>query len=480
MRLSTPSAHRIVFQMNALFFLFNAFFLTLVAFPAGAGQDTVDPDYKHASPEAMERWYDLKFGLRIHWGIYSIWADGPESWPLTKHGLAWQGKYHELYKTWNPAGFNADEWMEMMRRDGLKFFVFTTKHHDGFSMYDTKTKVVKRMIYSGPNAGKIEHCDLHYSIMETPFKRDVVKELCDSARAHGIAPGLYFSHIDWYDADFRVDQWHPERDKDYTRESDPEGWERMAKRHREQLREILSDYGPISEVSLDMNLPDAFWPDMKETIKMARSIQPDCLFRNRGIGAYGDYHTPENWIPTSEKSTESPLPWQVIYGLGRYMSYDPSPAFYKSGNWIVNKLVDITAKGGLFMVGIGPDGNGRFHPKAIEALDYAGAWLRVNGEAIYATRPWTRWGEGENIRFTRSKNGNTVYAIALRWPGKTLALESIAPKEGLIVHALGHDAPLKWHKNKKNGIRVVLPAEWKDENKRPCKQAYAFKFEGMK
>jgi len=470
--------------MKALLFLFMSSCLVLMAFPARAGQDTVDPDYKHASPEAMERWYDLKFGLRIHWGIYSIWADGPESWPLTKHDLAWQGKYHDLYKTWNPTGFNADEWMEMMQRDGLKFFVFTTKHHDGFSMYDTKTKVVKRFAYSGPNAGKVEDCDLHYSIMETPFKRDVVKELCDSARTHGIAPGLYFSHIDWYDADFRIDQWHPERDKDYTLESDPEGWARMARRHREQLREILTNYGPISEVSLDMSLPDAFWPDMKETIKMARSIQPDCLFRNRGIGAYGDYHTPENWIPKTEKSEESPLPWQVIYGLGRYMSYDPDAAKYKSGEWIVSKLVDITAKGGLFMVGIGPDGNGKFHPKAIEALDYAGAWLRVNGEAIYATRPWMRWREGEDIRFTRSKDGRTVYAIALQWPDKTLTktltLESIAPKEGLTVHVLGREAPLKWAKNKKNGIRINLPAEWQDEAKRPCKQAYVFKCEGIK
>lgn len=135
--------------MKASLFLFTSFGLALMVFCAGAGQKNVDPDYQHASPEAMERWYDLKFGLRIHWGVYSIWADGPESWPLTKHDLAWQGRYHELYKTWPPAGFNADEWMEMMKRDGLKFFVFTTRHHDGFSMYVTKTKVAKRFAYSG-------------------------------------------------------------------------------------------------------------------------------------------------------------------------------------------------------------------------------------------------------------------------------------------------------------------------------------------
>ena len=356
-------------------------------------QTHTEPDYEHPSARAMDRWNDLKFGLRIHWGIYSIDPVGPESWPLTRQDLKFQKRYHELYKTWNPVGFDADEWMALMKRAGLEFFVFTTKHHEGFCMYDTKTRVVKRFSLDAPD--KLEACDLAYSIMETPFKRDVVKELTDAARRAGIAPGLYFSHIDWYDADFRIDEWHPQRDASYVPENAREGWARMAARHREQLCEILTKYGPLTEVSLDMSMPDPFWPEMVETIKIARRLQPNCLFRNRGIGPYGDYHTPEGWIPDSPKSKESPLPWQVIYPLARWMSYDPDASQYKPGSWIVECLVDTVAKGGRFMVGFGPDRDGRFHPKAIEAVAYAGKWLEVNGEAIYRTRPWTYWKDGD-------------------------------------------------------------------------------------
>ena len=136
----------------------------------------VESDYRHPSPEALERWYDLKYGFRIHWGLYAVKPVGPESWPLTSNGLDFMAWYHQQYQTWNPTGFDAKAWIAFMQRGGMKFFVFTAKHHEGFCMFDTATRVKKRFVYTGPNAGSIEDVDLAYSIMETPFKVEVEKE----------------------------------------------------------------------------------------------------------------------------------------------------------------------------------------------------------------------------------------------------------------------------------------------------------------
>jgi alpha-L-fucosidase len=448
--------------------------------PARAADwDKVDPAYKHASSEAYERWRDLKYGLRIHWGIYSL-LGAEASWPVLKMPNEKKQEYFDLYKKFNPTEFDASKWMGLFERCGLRFFAFTAKHHDGFSMFDTKARVKRRVNWVAPGGPKIEECDLAYSIMEGPFRRDIVKELTDAAHQRGIACDLYFSHIDWFDADFRFDQWNPFRDKGYTPQSDPEGYARFARRHREQIRELLANYGKVDMLCLDMQLPGFCWPDVKETVLMARRLQPDVLLRERGIGAYGDYTTPENWIPASPGLTDQRVdrPWMVIHTLSGQFAYDPDGSRYKSGEWIVANLIDIVAKGGNFMVSIGPDGKGLFHPEAVKRLEYAGDWLKVNGEAIYGTRPWAKHKEGESIRFTRNKDGRCVYAISLGWPGKALRLKSLRARDGSEVHLLGVSQPLKWRNDPVEGLTIELPDELQAEERRPCKQAYAFRIEG--
>jgi len=230
-------------------------------------------------------------------------------------------------------------------------------------------------------------------------------------------------------------------------------------------------------VCLDQWLGPDVWPQLRETMKQLRKLQSDVMFRARGIGNYGDYYTPEGFVPGARENTT--MPWMVIYQLGGMWSYQPDAAKYKGALWIVTNLVDVVAKGGNFMVGIGPDARGKFHPKAIEALEQTGAWLRVNGEAIYNTRPRPDdlWKEGENIRFSRTKDHRFVYAFCLQWPGQNLTLNSVRAKRGSSISLLGFNEPLQWTQDRAGGLIIRFPVAMDEQVRRRPSLAYALKIE---
>jgi len=451
------------------------------------------PEYRWASDAAYERFRDIKYGVRLHWGLYSILGGPNESWPFLKMDFPERQRYQAMYKTWNPQGFNANEWMDLFAGCGMKMFAFTSKHHEGFSMFDTHTRVRRRANWTAPGGPAMEDCDLAYSIMETPFRRDIVRELCDAAHKRDIKIDLYFSHPDWYDADFRPYCFHPlqvpssdiltgvhqearQRLGDravIVPDPTPEEVNRMMARHRAQLTELLTRYGTIDMLCLDMWLGPKVWPQLRETILQLRKLQPDVMLRARGIGNYGDYYTPEGFVPGDKGNTDAP--WFVIYPLGSSFSYERVAENHKGAAWVVRNLIDSVAKGGNFMVGIGPDGDGRFHPTAVSQLKEAGEWLKVNGAGIYATRPREAdlWSEGADIRFTRTKDNKTVYAFALTWPGEKLVLRSVRPADGSVIQMLGTNMPLKWTRQDA-GVEVEIPAGLQDESRRPCRFAWGF------
>jgi alpha-L-fucosidase len=472
-----------------------------VLLPDSYVEQTPIADYHWASSSAYEAFKDMKFGIRIHWGIYSIWHRGAESWPYLPMSFEDRQNYNNLYKTWNPAGFDATAWMDDFKQSGLKFFTFTSKHHEGFCMFDTKTRVRNRVNYIAAGGPKLESCDLAYSIMETPFRRDIVKELCDAAHRQDIKIDLYFSHPDWYDADFRPyvthplqipssRQWQTQNDFNFTQKRlgdhaimvpDPKKVEekRLVERHRAQLLELLTNYGKIDMLCLDMWLGPRIWPEMRKTLLMMRELQPDVMLRNRGIGNYGDYYTPERVVPGTTANSDKP--WFTIYPLGTDFSYDPDAANYKGTKWIVHNLADCVAKGGGFEIGVGPSAHGEFHPEAIRQMKGAGAWLKINGEAIYGTRPraGTLWSEGETIRYTRSKDGRFVYAILTEWPGRQVTLKSVRPIVHTDVTLLGTNQKLPWSVDAVQGTTIALSENLQQPSNRPCEHAWVLRFEAM-
>jgi alpha-L-fucosidase len=472
---------------------------------SGYIEDTPIPEYTWAPDEAYEAFLDMKFGIRLHWGLYSILQLQKESWPFLTMSLSERQAYQQLHKTWNPVGFDAEEWTDFFSDSGARMFSFTSKHHDGFSMFDTKTKVTKRANWTAPGGPAIEDAGVAYSIMETPFKRDVVKELCEAAHKKKLKVDLYFSHPDWYDADFRPYNYHPLQvpdaatlavlGKDRRPEMDhpekrfgksglvivpdpsPEEVNRMMKRHRAQLEELLTRYGKIDMVCLDQWLGPTVWPQLRETLLHLRKLRPDVMFRGRGIGNYADYYTPEGFVPGSKENSDTP--WFVIYPLAGSFSYDPDAEKYKGSEWIIKNLIDSVAKGGNFMVGIGPDGNGKFHPKAVEQLLEAGRWLKVNGEGIYATRAreGDLWKEGDQVRFTRSKNNKTVYAFTFQWPQDQLVLRTVKPRKHAKIFLLGSHEPLKWDYNSSGELVIEVPAALKASLSSSQQLAYGFRID---
>ena len=466
--------------------------------------DPVD-EYSWAPDKAYEDFQDMKFGIRLHWGVYSI-IQQEASWPFISMPLTKRHAYQELYKSWNPTGFDAEEWTDFFVDSGAKMFSFTAKHHDGFSMFDTKTRVKSHANFLAPGGPKTEDCDVAYSIMETPFNRDVVKELCDAAHKKGLKIDLYFSHPDWYDADFRPYNYHPlqvpdsatlavtgkdrspedmeEPDERYGESGlitvpnpDPQEVNRMMKRHRAQLEELITRYGTIDMVCFDQWLGPTVWPQLRETLLHLRKIRPNVMYRARGIGNYGDYYTPEGFVPGSKENSD--VPWFVIYPLAEIFAYEPRGDMYKGSKWIVHNLINSVSMGGNFMAAIGPDGNGKFHPKAIEQLRQTGAWLRINGEGIYATRAREEelWKEGEQVRFTRSKDNKTVYAFSLEWPGSQLVLKTVKPKRRSKIYLMGNNTPLKWIYDTSKGLVIEFPSELEFKIPKAGQLAYGFKIE---
>ena len=440
----------------------------------------------------LDHWQDLKFGLMMHWGTYSQWGI-VESWSLCSEDEPWckrkmddyceyKKAYEGLKKTFNPVDFNPEKWAEAAKAAGMKYVVFTTKHHDGFCMFDTKQTDYK--ITS-------KECPFH-----TNPKANVAKEIFNTFRNDGFMIGAYFSKPDWHSNYY---WWRyfatPDRNVNYSIKKHPDRWQKFVDFTHNQIDELMSDYGRMDILWLDGGWVHKYSKeelerfkkdttlqqlriqsqdiDMPGIVKDARAKQPGLIVVDRAVpGPYQDYLTPENTVP----DTTLPYPWETCMPMATSWSYVPHDR-YKSGQKLVHLLVDIVAKGGNFLLNIGPSPKGDFDPVAYERLKEIGDWMKVNSEAIYYSRPIKPYKDGK-VCLTQLKNGN-VYAIYLAdkdensIPAK-IELTKYCPAENSDIELLGTDTKIKWQK-KGDGCEFEIPESVRSNP--PCKYAWTFKIQ---
>ena len=439
--------------------------------------------------EKLAKWQDSKFGLLMHWGTYSQWGI-VESWSICPEDEGWTVRrgpyssdyneylkaYRNLQTTFNPTRFDPTKWARAAKEAGMKYVVFTTKHHDGFCMFDTK------------------QTDYKVTSSKTPFssnpRSNVAKEVFDAFRKENFMIGAYFSKPDWNSDNYWWPYFPPkDRNVNYDPAKHPERWQAFKDYTYNQIEELMTGYGRMDLLWLDggwvrpLSTVDASvdWQksipydqdiDMPRIAGMARQHQPGLIVVDRSVpGEFENYTTPEQQVPAHPMQD----PWESCLTMGNSWSYVPND-HYKSATELIHLLVKIVSRGGNFLLNVGPSPEGDWDDTAYSRLQEMGAWLKINGEGIYNSKPLRPWSSG-NIFLTQSRDETAIYAFylgeekAITLPAElTIDKLTIAPKSRISL--LGSKGNLKW---KQEGKKLVISIPAAMQNKAIAQHAAAFR-----
>lgn len=469
--------------------------LLFVALTANAQQHNFNNDYVKPTDtlvqQKIDQWLDLKFGLFMHWGTYSQWGV-VESWSICPEDEGWTQRrgpyaanyndyvkaYENLQTTFNPTHFNPDKWAAAAKDAGMKYVVFTTKHHDGFCMFDTK------------------QTDYKITSAKTPFssnpRSNVAKEIFDAFRKDDFMVGAYFSKPDWHSPDYWWPYFPPkDRNVNYDPKKYPERWDAFKDYTYNQIKELMTGYGKIDVLWLDggwvrpLQSVDTTveWQrgikfdqdiDMARIAKMGRSYQPGLMVVDRTVsGEFENYVTPEQTIPKEALS----YPWESCITMGNSWSYVPNDT-YKPTNELVHMLLRIISRGGNFLLNIGPSPDGDFSDTAYSRLKEIGAWMKVHSEAVYATIPLAPYEDG-NVLYLQSKDKKSVYVYVLSDKTDDVVLPATISLKNIVLNKnskiIYMDAPVEKIKFQAADGATVINVPSKLQNKVAGKYAVSFK-----
>jgi alpha-L-fucosidase len=372
------------------------------------------------SKESLQWYLDARFGMFIHWGIYAIPARG--EWVKQTESIR-EEAYQPFFETFDPLNYNPSEWARAARQAGMKYAVMTTKHHDGFCLFDSK------------------YTD--YKATHTPAGRDLTREYVEAFRAEGLKVGFYYSLLDWHHPDYPIagDRIHPFRN-DPNYQNHQGNLPRYADYLRNQVEELLTNYGKIDLIWFDFSYDEMRGEAWKasELVQMVRRLQPGILIDNRLGGNIraaepeiyaGDFASPEQIIPPEGVTNEAgqPIPWEACITLNDHWGYAAADKNWKSPMTVVRTLVECVSKGGNLLLNVGPTAKGEIPVECLDILADVGEWMHQNGDSIYgsgnANLPKPEWG-----RWTRK--GSRLYAHILERGIGPINLRGL---EGKIRHA---------------------------------------------